>query len=82
MGEVAGHNAVAELLGATMRPFTPNTYVTCLDLGEAGALFMEGWDRTVTLTGHWGKVMKQAINTRLIYPPTLVHEAADGCAAA
>jgi NADH dehydrogenase len=72
MGDVAGHNAVAQLLGVSMRPFSPSTYVTCLDLGEAGALFMEGWDRAVRLTGSWGKVMKQAINTRLIYPPVMV----------
>jgi hypothetical protein len=37
-------------------------------MGEAGALFMQGWEREVKLTGFWGKMMKQTINTRLIYP--------------
>jgi NADH dehydrogenase len=69
MGEQAGSNAAAELLGLSAEPFAPAPYVTCLDLGEAGALFMEGWDREVKLTGRWAKTMKQTINTRLIYPP-------------
>ena len=69
MGEIAGHNGAAELLGAATHAFSQREYVTCLDLGEAGALFMSGWNRTVRLTGFWAKVMKQTINTRLIYPP-------------
>ena len=43
--------------------------MTCLDLGEVGALFMTGWDRRVKLTGPWAALLKHAINTRLIYPP-------------
>jgi NADH:quinone reductase (non-electrogenic) len=69
MGEIAGHNAAADLLGVPGRRFAHPDYVTCLDLGPAGALFMEGWTRAVRLTGLWGKVMKETINTRLIYPP-------------
>ncbi|HEX6943039.1 MAG TPA: FAD-dependent oxidoreductase [Gemmatimonadaceae bacterium] len=69
MGEIAGANAAAELLGGKLAPFSHSAYVTCLDLGDAGALFMEGWDREVRLTGFWAKVMKETINTRLIYPP-------------
>ena len=69
MGETAGANAAAALLGLEQVEFAYSDYVTCLDLGEAGALFMEGWDREVRLTGFWGKVMKESINTRLIYPP-------------
>jgi len=42
--------------------------VTCLDLGAAGALFMEGWDRQVRVSGFWGSVLKESINQRLIYP--------------
>lgn len=74
MGEIAGANAAAELLGGRLAPFSHSAYVTCLDLGEAGALFMEGWDREVRLTGFWAKVMKQVINTRLIYPPRPGHD--------
>ena len=69
MGEVAGGNAALDLLGAALEPFVPPPYVTCLDLGEAGALFTTGWERDVRLTGHWASVMKQTINRRLIYPP-------------
>jgi NADH dehydrogenase len=76
MGECAGRNAVAELAGGDLKPFLPPQYVTCLDLGEWGGLFTRGWDRQVHLTGFWGKVMKQAINTRLIYPPRAGHRSA------
>lgn len=69
MGESAGRNAAAELLAMPAAPWSHPHYVTCLDLGEAGALFMEGWDRDVKLTGFWGKLMKETINRRLIYPP-------------
>jgi len=69
MGERAGSNAVAELLGQAPMPYSQPNYVTCLDMGEAGALFMQGWERDVKLTGFWAKMMKQTINTRLIYPP-------------
>ena len=69
MGERAGHNAVASLLGKSLMPFSETEYVTCLDLGAAGALFTQGWDRQVRLTGFWAKAMKETINTRQIYPP-------------
>ena len=70
MGEAAGTNAAADLLGAPLAEFRYLDYVTCLDLGAAGALFMEGWDRQVRLTGFWGSVLKESINQRLIYPPS------------
>ena len=69
MGEIAGRNAAAELLRLPRERFAHTQYVTCLDLGDAGALFMEGWSREPRLSGFWAKVMKQTINTRLIYPP-------------
>jgi NADH:ubiquinone reductase (H+-translocating) len=69
MGERAGRNAVAELSGREPNGFLQPDYVTCLDLGEWGAIFTQGWDRQVHLTGFWGKVMKETINTRMIYPP-------------
>jgi len=69
MGEAAGTNATRDLLGAPLAEFWYPDYVTCLDLGAAGALFMEGWDRQVRLDGYWGSVMKESINQRLIYPP-------------
>jgi NADH dehydrogenase len=42
MGAFAGHNAAAELLGSTTKTYHQKAYVTCLDLGEAGALFTRG----------------------------------------
>lgn len=71
MGDLAGRNAVAELSGRAPRRFLPPPYVTCIDLGEWGGLFTEGWDRQVRLAGYWGAVMKQSINTRLIVPVAL-----------
>lgn len=68
MGERAGRNAVAELTGGAPAPLAPAPYVTCIDLGDWGGLFTEGWDRRVRLSGFWGKVMKESINTRLIVP--------------
>ena len=68
MGQAAGFNAAADLLGAPLAGFSYPNYVTCLDLGAAGALFMEGWDRQVRVSGFWGSVLKESINQRLIYP--------------
>jgi NADH dehydrogenase len=72
MGDRAGRNAMAELAGRGPSAFRPPPYVTCLDLGEWGGLFTQGWDRQVHLAGFWGKKMKETINTRMIYPPAAV----------
>jgi len=71
MGDTAGTNAVADLFDLSVTRFDPPSYVTCLDLGDAGALFTEGFgdDRKVRLTGFWAKRMKETINRRLILPP-------------
>jgi NADH dehydrogenase len=69
MGAFAGNNASAELLGVPTRPYHQKAYVTCLDLGEAGALFTRGWERTVEMVGEQAKKTKQEINTVWIYPP-------------
>jgi NADH dehydrogenase len=69
LGRVAGHNAAAELVGLPLHPYSQPKYVTCLDLGAWGALYTEGWDRQVHLTGAEGKTLKQQINTQWIYPP-------------
>ncbi|MBW5437680.1 NAD(P)/FAD-dependent oxidoreductase [Bradyrhizobium canariense] len=69
MGAFAGNNAAAELLGVPTRPYHQKTYVTCLDLGEAGALFTRGWERKVELVGDVAKKTKREINTVWIYPP-------------
>jgi NADH dehydrogenase len=69
LGRVAGHNAAAELVGLQLHPYSQPQYVTCLDLGAWGALYTEGWDRQVRLTGAEGKALKRQINTEWIYPP-------------
>jgi NADH:ubiquinone reductase (H+-translocating) len=69
MGAFAGHNAAAELLGAPTKPYHQQAYVTCLDLGAAGAIFTRGWDRKVEMVGAKAKKTKHEINTAWIYPP-------------
>jgi len=76
MGAFAGNNAAAELLGVPTRPYHQEAYVTCLDLGEAGALFTRGWDRKVEMVGDEAKKTKQEINTVWIYPPRAERAAA------
>ncbi|MEQ7010933.1 FAD-dependent oxidoreductase [Actinopolymorpha sp. B17G11] len=68
LGKVAGYNAAADLLGVPLRDFTPGPYVTCLDLGGAGAIFTRGWDRRVMASGAEGKEIKVRIN-QAIHPP-------------
>jgi NADH dehydrogenase len=69
MGAFAGNNAAADLLRVPTKPYHQRAYATCLDLGEAGAIFTRGWDRTVMLVGAEAKKTKQEINTVWIYPP-------------
>jgi NADH:ubiquinone reductase (H+-translocating) len=76
LGAFAGHNAAAELLGLPTRPYHQKVYVTCLDLGEAGAIYTRGWDRKVELVGGKAKALKKEINTVWIYPPRAERAAA------
>lgn len=76
LGAFAGNNAAAELLGVPTRVYHQEAYVTCLDLGEAGAIFTRGWDRKVELTGTEAKAYKKEINTVWIYPPRAERAAA------
>ncbi|MET7508131.1 FAD-dependent oxidoreductase [Streptomyces albidoflavus] len=69
LGKFAGHNVAADLLGTDLVTFDPGPYVTCLDLGPAGAVVTAGWDREVQSAGDEAKKMKQQINTEWIYPP-------------
>ena len=45
MGRYAGYNVISDLLGAPMLSLRIPWYVTVLDLGPAGAVYTEGWDR-------------------------------------
>ena len=69
MGKHAGYNAARELLGLPLRAYRQPDYVTCLDLGDYGALLTSGWQRDLTQVGPDVKAFKQMINTQWIYPP-------------
>ncbi|WP_063020621.1 NAD(P)/FAD-dependent oxidoreductase [Nocardia niwae] len=69
MGRWAGYNVIGDLLGEPMKPLRIPWYVTVLDLGPAGAVYTEGWERRVVACGEQAKDTKRAINTRRIYPP-------------
>jgi len=70
LGRYAGHNAAADLLEQKPAQFCPDPYVTCLDLGAAGAVLTTGWERTVHSTGAEAKQRKRMVNEQWIYPPT------------
>jgi NADH dehydrogenase len=69
MGRYAGYNVVSDLLGEPLLTLRIPWYVTVLDLGPAGAVYTEGWNRAVVARGAEAKATKQTINTRRIYPP-------------
>ncbi|MNG94897.1 NADH dehydrogenase-like protein [compost metagenome] len=69
MGRHSGNNAAADLLGVQPVVYRQPKYVTCLDLGDWGAAFSEGWERELKLHGQEGKALKRQINSQWIYPP-------------
>jgi NADH dehydrogenase len=69
MGRYAGYNVISDLVGEPMLPLRIPWYVTVLDLGPAGAVYTEGWDRQVVSRDAEAKATKQRINTQRIYPP-------------
>jgi NADH dehydrogenase len=69
MGQFGGHNVAADLIGVPTLTYRQPFYATCVDLGEWGAVYSEGWDRQMKLTHAEGKARKQMINTKWIYPP-------------
>lgn len=75
MGKHAGYNAARELLGLPLRTYRQPGYVTCLDLGDYGAVLTVGWDRKVEQFGPDVKALKHTINQQWIYPPTGSREA-------
>ncbi|MEM9200931.1 MAG: FAD-dependent oxidoreductase [Actinomycetota bacterium] len=68
-GTTAGHNAVADLSGAPLIELTTMPYGVCLDLGAAGAVFTQGWERDVALVGDDAKAIKRDIMNTWLYPP-------------
>jgi NADH dehydrogenase len=69
MGGHAGYNAVHSLLSLPHRKYSQPNYVTCIDLGEAGGLLTNGWEREIKMTGQDAKNLKTKINEDYIYPP-------------
>jgi len=69
MGRFAGYNVISDLLGEPMLALRIPWYVTILDLGPAGAVYTEGWDRQVVASGAEAKATKRTINGQRIYPP-------------
>ena len=69
LGRFAGENAARDLLGLPLVDYVQPPYITCLDLGRAGAVYTRGWDRVVERTGSKAKAIKRWINTEVIYPP-------------
>lgn len=69
MGRFAGYNAVCDLLGQPTLPLKIDWYTTILDLGAWGAVYTEGWDRTVVAQRAIAKRTKETINRQRIYPP-------------
>ncbi|MEM1077217.1 MAG: FAD-dependent oxidoreductase [Pseudomonadota bacterium] len=68
-GVIAGHNVVRDLLGHSTVAYGQPDYATCIDLGPYGAVFTQGWERTVVKTRAEGAQMKAEINRQWIYPP-------------
>jgi NADH dehydrogenase len=69
-GRQAGENAAATVLGRSLGRYRQPLYLTCLDLGAAGALLTAGYDRDMVLaTGEDAKRFKRFINRSMIYPP-------------
>lgn len=69
MGRYAGCNVINDLFDQPLLALRIPWYVTVLDLGSAGAVYTEGWERKVVSQGAPAKTTKQSINTRRIYPP-------------
>jgi len=69
MGRFAGYNAARDLMDLKTVPYRQERYVTCVDLGPAGALFTSGWDRSLQMQGAEAKALKKEIVHDRIMPP-------------
>lgn len=78
-GRRAGENAAAAALARRPKRYRQPLYLTCLDLGDYGALLTCGFDRnTILAAGPRVKALKRYINHSLIYPP--IHATAEPAA--
>lgn len=69
MGRFAGYNVAADLIGLPLLEYQQPRYGTCLDLGDWGAVYTQGWHREVQSSGSEAKAVKRMINGEVIYPP-------------
>ncbi len=69
MGRFAGYNAARDLLDLPTVPYRQERYVTCIDLGPAGALFTAGWERALQMQGAEAKALKKQIVLERVMPP-------------
>jgi NADH dehydrogenase len=70
-GRRAGENAASVALGRAPKRYRQPLYLTCLALGEYGALLTCGFDRdTILATEQEGGALKRVINHSAIYPPS------------
>lgn len=69
LGKFAGNNAAASIMDLSSLPYRQENYVTCLDLGEWGAVYTEGWEQKVKSVRGEAKKIKVSITNELIYPP-------------
>lgn len=69
LGRFVGYNVAADLLNVAPLPYRQINYVTCLDLGNWGAVFTEGWEQEVKHVREEAKKIKLSITQELIYPP-------------
>lgn len=76
MGKFAGNNAAAALIGTESLAYRQPFYVTCVDLGEWGAVYTETWDQNVKAARKEGKDIKISITHDLIIPPAADQETA------
>lgn len=76
LGKFAGNNAAAALLGVTPLPYRQPGYVTCVDLGEWGAVFTETWEQKVKAVRSEAKAIKISITHDLIVAPAAERETA------
>ncbi|KAJ7171651.1 FAD-dependent pyridine nucleotide-disulfide oxidoreductase [Mycena crocata] len=69
MGKTAGNNAMADILGLSVEPYSKPQYAMSLALGSWGALYTLGWEHTISKVKEEGQQVKTWVNTKIIYPP-------------
>jgi NADH dehydrogenase len=76
LGQFAGHNAMSDLLGRPLLRYRQPIYRMCLDLGRAGAVQTDGWERRVLMAGTEAKTIKRHINAVWAALPSATDRAA------